>query len=194
MCTKKNPGSGLDRCTTDSALWLRIEKSPYYDFVHFQTKLASTPPSLFKPITFGNYLRTYDMVSYMKWIDVTPKKEKEKKRKRKCQSCHFISDVGSIQQFLERSLRMIYFLECMQEIFVNWILHVNTLFLHFFFAKTFEGKTGWFGLQKLSKVAIWQSNELGKKFIKIDEMLFDSEKILLARVFDVLECTCTIWF
>ena len=79
---KKNPGSGLDRCTTDSALWLRIEKSPYYDFVHFQTKLASTPPSLFKPITFGNYLRTYDMVSYMKWIDVTSKKKKGKEKKK----------------------------------------------------------------------------------------------------------------
>ena len=36
-------------------------ENPYYDFVRFQTKLAST---LSLPITFGNELRTNDMIPY----------------------------------------------------------------------------------------------------------------------------------
>ena len=37
--------------------------SPCYDFVRFQTKWASTPPSHIKPITFGNELWTYDVTN-----------------------------------------------------------------------------------------------------------------------------------
>ena len=36
--------------------------NPCHDFVRFQTKWVSTPPSHNKPITFGNELRTYDMI------------------------------------------------------------------------------------------------------------------------------------
>ena len=39
---------------------------PYYDFVCFQTNGPQPPPAHIKPITFGNELRTYDMVPYLK--------------------------------------------------------------------------------------------------------------------------------
>ena len=52
VCSRCSYGTG---CRDFEAI------NPYYDFVCFQTKWASNPPSHTKPITFGNELQTYDM-------------------------------------------------------------------------------------------------------------------------------------
>ena len=57
--------SGFYRmCTHDSAIGaaIALQKSPYYDFAHFQTKFSSIPSLPYKTDAFGNELRTYDTI------------------------------------------------------------------------------------------------------------------------------------